>query len=90
MVREELRAASDHLRAAAVAASDSDHEERLYDHSDALAELATADHGPDHGRLARITAKLDDIAGETTEDAAESIRDAQDSIRAYRETVDGV
>lgn len=90
MVREDLRAASDHLRAAAVAANDAEHEQRLYDQSDALAELATADQGPDHGRLARVQQKLSDIAEETTEDAAGSIQDAKDSIRAYRETVEGV
>lgn len=91
MVREDLRAASDHLRAAAVAATDPDHEERLYDQSDALAELATADQGPDHGRLARIQQKLSDIADETTDDeAVANIQDAKESVTAYRETVEGV
>jgi hypothetical protein len=91
MVREDLRAASDHLRAASVAATDPDHEERLYDHSDALAELATADQGPDHGRLARIQQKLSDVADATDDDdAAENIQDAKERIRDYRETVEGV
>ncbi|MGB9964333.1 hypothetical protein [Halobacterium sp. CBA1126] len=91
MVREDLRAASDHLRAAAVAAADADHEQRLYDQSDALAELATADDGPDHGRLARITHTLDDLADAVNDDdARESIADAKASVEAYRETVDGV
>ncbi|NIB98216.1 hypothetical protein [Halobacterium sp. R2-5] len=90
MVREDLRSASDHLRAAAVAAADSEHEERLYDQSDTLAELATADNGPDHGRLARIQQKLAGIASEANDDAAANIQDAKDSIRDYRETVEGV
>lgn len=91
MVREDLRAASDHLRAAAVAATDSDAEERLYDQSDQLAELATADSGPDHGRLARITHALDDLADVVGDDDAEdSIQDARDRVEAYRETVEGV
>ncbi|CQH62417.1 uncharacterized protein HHUB_3753 [Halobacterium hubeiense] len=91
MVREDLRAASDHLRAASVAADDPDDEQRLYEQSDALAELATADSGPDHGRLARITHALDDLADAVDdEDARESIADAKASVEAYRETVDGV
>ncbi|MCG1004523.1 MULTISPECIES: hypothetical protein [Halobacterium] len=91
MVREDLRAASDHLRAAAVAAADAEQEERLYDQSDSLAELATADDGPDHGRLARITHTLDDLASAVEDDdARESIADAKTSVEAYRETVDGV
>ncbi|MXR21509.1 DUF7553 family protein [Halobacterium bonnevillei] len=91
MVREDLRAASDHLRAAAVAATDPSLEERLYDQSDQLAELATADSGPDHGRLARITHALDELADAVDEDDAESnIADARNSVESYRETVEGV
>jgi hypothetical protein len=91
MVREDLRAASDHLRAAAVAATDSGLEERLYDQSDQLAELATADSGPDHGRLARITHALDELADAVDDEDAEiNVADARESVEAYRETVDGV
>lgn len=90
MVREDLRAASDHLRAAAVAADDADTEQRLYDQSDALAKLATAASGPDHGRLARITHALDDIAGDVNEDARDAVADAKERVEAYRETVEGV
>jgi len=90
MVREDLRAASDHLRAAAVAAEDAEHEQRLYDQSDTLATLATAENGPDHGRLARITHALDDVAADLEGEAAENVADAKERVTAYRETVEGV
>jgi hypothetical protein len=90
MVREELRTASDHLRAAAVAADDSEDEQRLYDQSDQLARLATADDDPDHGRLARITHALDELAESAGGDARESVLDAKECVEDYRETVEGV
>jgi len=90
MTRTELQTASEELRQAASQVEDDEIEERLYDQSNQLAELATAERGPDHGRLARHTQALSDIA-ETSEDSVAShIEAALSQVRAYRETVSGV
>lgn len=90
MSREELQAASSRLREAAGQATEDTAEERLYQQSRDLAELATADRGPDHGRLARIEQTLTDVADDTDPAAVEEIEAALSHIRDYRETVDGV
>lgn len=90
MVREPLRAASDLLRQASESASDADLEERLYEQSNQLARLATADDGPDHGRLARIMHVLDEIADDLEGDAKDAVEDAYDNVKDYRSTVEGV
>lgn len=90
MVREPLRAASDLLRQASESAGDADLEERLYDQSNQLARLATADDGPDHGRLARIMHVLDTIADDLEGDAQDAVEDAYDHVKDYRSTVEGV
>lgn len=91
MPREALQTASDALRRAADAVADDDVERRLYEQSGQMAELATRDRGPDHGRLARHTRTLSDLAEETEDDEAiAAIEDALDAIETYRETVEGV
>lgn len=90
MTTDHLDDASDHLRNAAVATTNDDHEQRLYDQSEQLAKLAAADSGPDHGRLARITHVLDELAADVGADAGEHVAAAKDSVEAYRETVEGV
>lgn len=90
MVRESLRAASDLLREASEAADDTEVEERLYDHSNQLAKLATADDGPDHGRLARIMHVLGDLEDELDGDAADKVAEAYENVKEYRSTVPGV
>ena len=90
MARDDLNAASDHLREAAIATTNEEHEQRLYDKSDQLARLATADAAPDHGRLARVTHVLDELAAELDADAKESVEAARERVVAYRETVEGV
>lgn len=89
MVRDELSDASDNLREAAVSAR-AEFEEQLYERSDELARLATADEGPDHGRLARITHALDDLAEDVEAETSEYVQQAKEKVREYRETVEGV
>lgn len=90
MESDHLDEASDHLRNAAIATTNEDHEQRLYDQSEQLAKLAASEDGPDHGRLARITHALDELSTELGADAAEDVAAAKASVEAYRETVDGV
>lgn len=89
MVREKLSEASDNLREAAIEAK-AEFEERLYERSDELANLAAADEGPDHGRLARITHALDDLAEDVEDDARDAVERAKEKVKEYRENVDGV
>jgi hypothetical protein len=89
MKREELASASDRLASTAEEASD-DARETLTDLADQLDRLAAADHGPDHGRLARIEAKLDGVQTGASDDVAVAIDAALDDIHAYRETIEGV
>ncbi|MEF8800868.1 MAG: hypothetical protein V5A38_07155 [Halolamina sp.] len=90
MTREQLRTASEELRMASEGAVDPDIERRLHDQSDQFATLATADHGPDHGRLARHLNALKEIREEASEEVTEQIEAAEAAITAYRETVEGV
>lgn len=71
-------------------AADGDLQARLYDHSNQLAQLAVADRGPDHGRLARHLNALNEMESEGDEEVAAHVRNAREEITAYRETVDGV
>lgn len=89
MVREELSDASDNLREAAIEAK-AEFEERLYERSDELANLAAADEGPDHGRLARVTHALDDLIEDVEEETSEHVQQAKEKVEEYREGVDGV
>lgn len=89
MVRDKLGKASDNLREASIEAKD-EFEERLYERSDELATLAAADEGPDHGRLARITHALDDLAENVEEETREHVQKAKKKVKEYRENVDGV
>lgn len=90
MSRGELERAGDLLESAAESATDGDAAGRLGDLADQLARLADADHGPDHGRLARIQSGLDEVQAAVGDEAAVRIEEALDEIRAFRETVEGV
>jgi tRNA A22 N-methylase len=90
MTREQLRTASDELRKASEAADDGDLVERLHDQSNQFAQLATADTGPDHGRLARHLNALSEMRTAASDDVVEHIDAAEEAITAYRKTVDGV
>ena len=89
MPRTELATAGDLLASAAEDAGP-DARETLTDIADQLRRLADADRGPDHGRLARIEAKLDTVQTSGSDEVAVAIDGALDEIHAYRETVEGV
>jgi hypothetical protein len=89
MAREELRTASEELRAAAVAA-DGDVRERIYEQSNQLASLATRDADPDHGRLDRHMHALAEVADETDGEVHERVVAARDALREFREDLPGV
>jgi len=89
MSRNELATAGDLLASAAEDASP-DARETLTELAGQLRRLADADHGPDHGRLARIEAKLDDVQTSESDEVAVAIDEALDGIHAYRETIEGV
>ena len=90
MTRSELASASDLLASAAEDATDADARDTLSELSDQLGRLADAERGPDHGRLARIEAKLDDVQTSASDDVAVAIDEALSEIHAYRETIEGV
>lgn len=90
MARDELADAAASLQNAADAAADDETRERLENQSSQFANLAEADHGPDHGKLARHEHILTEIADENSGDVADQVEDALESIRAFRETVEGV
>jgi hypothetical protein len=93
VTRELLQQASDELRQASELAPD-DATGRIYEESNQLAGLATADRGPDHGRLARHTNALAEIADDLDDagatEAAAHVRDARSLISEYREDLPGV
>ncbi|QSG01321.1 DUF7553 family protein [Natranaeroarchaeum sulfidigenes] len=84
----ELADASEALRAASELADQ--HRDRLYERSNALAELAAGDAQVDHGRLARETTKLHEIEGDLADESAELVEQARELIAAYREDLEGV
>ncbi|WP_136688566.1 DUF7553 family protein [Halorhabdus amylolytica] len=88
MTRTELASASDSLTTAAD--STDTNADRLADLAGQLDQLAEADRGPDHGRLARIQTALDEIQEEVDDETAATIQDARTEISEYRATVDGV
>jgi hypothetical protein len=90
MTRAELQSASKELQEAAAAVDDSGVEERIYDQSREFAELADADRGPDHGRLARHTKVLDEIAESVDGAALDHVQAAREHVVTYREGVEGV
>ncbi|GAB7014427.1 DUF7553 family protein [Halolamina salina] len=90
MTRDQLQTASDELRAAAERATDPELQERLAEQADQFDQLATADRGPDQGRLARHLNALSDIRESLDGDAVAHVDDAEEAITAYRETVGGV
>ncbi|GAB3678803.1 DUF7553 family protein [Halopiger thermotolerans] len=90
MARENLADAAESLRTAADATDNDDARERLANQADEFDDLATADRGPDHGKLARHEHILTDIADEEGGEVADRVEEALESIRAFRSTVEGV
>ncbi|WP_251342008.1 DUF7553 family protein [Haloplanus halophilus] len=89
MTRPQLQRASDELSAAAEL-TDGDAKDRLEYQADQLATLATRESETDHGRLARHTNALRELAAATEGEAAAHVEAAMDAISEYRETLDGV
>ena len=89
MSREELTEASELLREAAET-SDEAPAERLRGFADRLDRMAAADRDPDHGKMASVLLKLDDIADDLDVEEAETVQQARDHITSFRETVPGV
>ncbi|MEF8821061.1 MAG: hypothetical protein V5A52_02180 [Halovenus sp.] len=90
MTRAQLKRAGELL---ASAASQTDHggsSDRLADLADQLETLSDGAHGPDHGRLARFQAALDEIQPDVDDDTAATIEEARDELSDYRETLEGV
>lgn len=90
MTRTELATAGDHLETAADDAGDEAAAERLRDLADQLRGLAEDVQGPDHGRLARIQAALDEVRTDVDDETGATIETANDEIRTFRETLEGV
>jgi hypothetical protein len=90
MPRTELADASDALQSAADTCDDEAARDRLTDLATQLDRLSTADHGPDHGRLARIQSALHDLRSDADDATADAIADANTSINAYRQDLEGV
>jgi hypothetical protein len=89
MTREELRTASEELRAAAESAR-GDVRERIYEQSNQLASLATRDADPDHGRLDRHMHALSEVAEEADGEVHERVLAAREALREFREDLSGV
>jgi predicted transcriptional regulator len=93
MTRALLQQASDELRRASELAPE-DATDRVYEQSTQLARLATGDRDPDHGRLARHTNALAEIAADLDEagasEAADHVREARSLINEYRKDLPGV
>jgi len=90
MVRDELQRVSERLREASEAADEDVVRDRLYDQSDEFARMATADRGPDHGRLARHENILAEIEKNGNETVGERIDAAKEAITEYRKDLPGV
>jgi len=88
MTRTELATASDTLESAVDSAGDN--ADRLADLAGQLDQLAEAERGPDHGRMARIQTALNEIQEAVDDETAATIQDARTEISEYRSTVDGV
>jgi type VI protein secretion system component VasF len=89
-VHEQLQRAAERTREAADAAADAAVRERLLDQAETFETLATADRGPDHGRIARHESILDEIADEAGTEVAGHLDEVVDHLHAYRETIEGV
>ena len=89
MSREHLREASDLLADAADRTS-GEPAERLDAFADRLDRMVEAERDPDHGRLATVLLKLDEIAEDVDEDVAATIEEAREHVTEFRRTVEGV
>jgi exonuclease VII large subunit len=89
MSREELAEAASKLEEAAEAAAE-DAAETLRTHAEQLRALVERDQGPDHGRLARHQAALNDVKADAEEAIADLVEEANERINEYRSRLEGV
>jgi hypothetical protein len=89
MSRDHLRTASD-LLADAADRTDGEPAERLRGFADRLDRMTGADRDPDHGRLATVLLKLEEIADDVDGDVAATIEEAREHVTEFRRTVEGV
>lgn len=87
--RDSLHTATDLLREAA-AATEGETSERLSNFSSRVERWANGEQDPDHGAMAQVLLKLNEIAGDADEAVAETIQQARSGITEYRKTVEGV
>jgi hypothetical protein len=87
--RDSLHTATDLLTQAA-GATDGETSQRLENFSNRVERWANGEQDPDHGAMAQVLLKLDEIAGDADEEVAETIQEARSAITAYRKTVEGV
>lgn len=90
MARDDLQNAADSIERAADATSDDEARDRLQTQAAKFEDYATADHGPDHGQLARHEHVLNEIADDEGGDVASNLEDALASISEFRSTLEGV
>lgn len=90
MTRDQLQDAADALRTAAQATDDGEHADRLGNIADQLDTLAEADHGPDHGRLARFENALLEVNESADDAVVEHVTTAHEHLKEYRSGVEGV
>lgn len=90
MSDEKLQAASDALRQAAVDVDDAALEERIYDHSRQLANLAAGERQPDQGRIGRHVDALREIRDDVDGEVLGHVDQAIDFLQSFRESLEGV
>jgi len=90
MSREDLTRAADLLHEASAEMEDEPLAERTSGVAEQLERFANADHGPDHGRIARMENTLREIAADTEGDVRTTVEEAHEHLSAYRSTVQGV
>ncbi|MFC6938400.1 hypothetical protein ACFQE8_00295 [Salinirubellus sp. GCM10025818] len=90
MSREHLGRASDLLADAADGTS-GEPADRLRAFADRLDRMAGGDRDPDHGRLATVLLKLEEIAEDVDDEGvAATIHEAREHVTEFRKTVEGV
>ena len=89
MSRDHLGRASE-LLADAADRADGEPADRLDAFADRLERMAEAERDPDHGRLATVLLKLDEIADEVDDDVAATVEEAREQVTEFRKTVEGV
>jgi hypothetical protein len=89
MSRDHLRTASE-LLADAASRTDGEPAARLSGFVSRLERMAEASRTPDHGKLATVLLKLDEIADDVDADVAATIQEAREHVTEFRKTVQGV